>query len=1021
MDDGNVNITHGSRSSRNSGLNFSTGGITGPGIASAKKIRRRKEARLRQQQAQAQAAQAQAQHEREQQEQQLHEQAVVAQQALRLLNTQRFNDASSALDHAHLTKLAQGEQQLQHELETLPITTAVPPEQAHLYVAIREQQAINELLARKNEELEFLRNRAQAFYADSPLGKPTQAFLDTLDAQGNTEQAFERWHSSYDEALAAQRLEHSIARLLDYRTKADRFKERLIADRLAREAHWEQLRLRGEAAQVQMRARNDAAKTELKVLRQGDEARRERTVNAVLSNQLPAAAVMAGPAVVLGGASAGEVGALLHQAIRNATAELLRTGAQTAGRTVASFVTLMTYSPEAGRGSDVVPTLSDRILHVVMPLDQLHTVDPQHLQSLADAQGSLALPYRLRAEAGDTLTSVYMTDTHDPLIAADVPVRYALWDPQSNTYRITGDGFPASKLTLTMPTAGDTPSSSGMAVPDSIVIGEGAPVVQVLPTGATLDFDDMIAVMPPGSPIPHLYLAGTSRYREPGVVRGQGQNLATGIRELTQQTGSAPIPAQVADQLRWNAYATEADLRADLWRTIAREQPLVASLDDLNLKRMQKGFAPVAPKELWAGTQRTLDIDYVQPPVHRGDGFNLDNLRIAKPGTTVHPRPVSRPFVPWSDSQSDVSKAFAAAHAQKTEATRAQRASQERVRLDAEEKAQLLSDRLAFQQWHKAAHTFSAGITALAEGPTLLAPAGELDLLDNGRQLLTEAFATALAELPQAPSDATTLAMATFASAEASLDADDDQQLAFSAPLEQLFSVNTAELQRLAQAGLGIDLPVRVGAWFDSDSTQLALVSTAQASDSSNVRIRRATLDPLTGVFSAQTDDVPPRYITWTPATPPGGEQLGIPSRPIVPTVISVYSGDTAVPVVPELETLPAADVVIDDYIFLPDSETGVGALYWAFTYLPGDHKYISPPISLPAFPDAMKTKSKTIVQGGGKKRDRWKGKGGTLYEWDSRHGTIEKYSKRGIHLGEFNYLTGEQTKPADPTRRIEP
>ena len=33
----------------------------------------------------------------------------------------------------------------------------------------------------------------------------------------------------------------------------------------------------------------------------------------------------------------------------------------------------------------------------------------------------------------------------------------------------------------------------------------------------------------------------------------------------------------------------------------------------------------------------------------------------------------------------------------------------------------------------------------------------------------------------------------------------------------------------------------------------------------------------------------------------------------------------------------------------------------------------------------------------------------------------IEMYDKRGKHLGEYNHVTGEQNKPADPTRRIEP
>ncbi|MGW2961624.1 colicin E3/pyocin S6 family cytotoxin [Streptomyces sp. NPDC001220] len=45
----------------------------------------------------------------------------------------------------------------------------------------------------------------------------------------------------------------------------------------------------------------------------------------------------------------------------------------------------------------------------------------------------------------------------------------------------------------------------------------------------------------------------------------------------------------------------------------------------------------------------------------------------------------------------------------------------------------------------------------------------------------------------------------------------------------------------------------------------------------------------------------------------------------------------------------------------------------------------------------------------------------GEIYEWDSQHGAVEKYNKRGKHLGEFDPDTGAQTKPADGTRKVTP
>jgi RHS repeat-associated protein len=78
-------------------------------------------------------------------------------------------------------------------------------------------------------------------------------------------------------------------------------------------------------------------------------------------------------------------------------------------------------------------------------------------------------------------------------------------------------------------------------------------------------------------------------------------------------------------------------------------------------------------------------------------------------------------------------------------------------------------------------------------------------------------------------------------------------------------------------------------------------------------------------------------------------------------------------------------------------------------------------PKELDAFPDAQWAKPKTPVQGGGGLRPRWKDSDGRIYEWDRQHGTVEVYNKRGRHLGEFDPKTGEQVKPNDPGRRIEP
>ena len=78
-----------------------------------------------------------------------------------------------------------------------------------------------------------------------------------------------------------------------------------------------------------------------------------------------------------------------------------------------------------------------------------------------------------------------------------------------------------------------------------------------------------------------------------------------------------------------------------------------------------------------------------------------------------------------------------------------------------------------------------------------------------------------------------------------------------------------------------------------------------------------------------------------------------------------------------------------------------------------GAHHYVTPPKVLPAFPNARRMSPQAPRQ-----RKWWRDPDGTTYEWDYQHGAVEKYSKNGKHLGEYDANTGAQTKPPDPGRK---
>lgn len=84
--------------------------------------------------------------------------------------------------------------------------------------------------------------------------------------------------------------------------------------------------------------------------------------------------------------------------------------------------------------------------------------------------------------------------------------------------------------------------------------------------------------------------------------------------------------------------------------------------------------------------------------------------------------------------------------------------------------------------------------------------------------------------------------------------------------------------------------------------------------------------------------------------------------------------------------------------------------------------RYFPAPRGAPkGFTNLKWAKPKTPYQGGGGLRDRWKDDKGAIYEWDRRHGTIEKYDRSGRHLGEYDPNTGKQLKGAIASRKVEP
>ena len=156
--------------------------------------------------------------------------------------------------------------------------------------------------------------------------------------------------------------------------------------------------------------------------------------------------------------------------------------------------------------------------------------------------------------------------------------------------------------------------------------------------------------------------------------------------------------------------------------------------------------------------------------------------------------------------------------------------------------------------------------------------------------------------------------------------------------------------------------------------------------------------------------------LIWTPAED-GSNILGIPALEAAPQAphIWVYPPTKAAD---NIIVNPVYPPEYKDFILVFPADSGVVPVYIVVSI--ADHKYHPAPKGLTAFPDATPAKQKTRVKGRGT-RMRWRTAEGRILEWDYQHGAVEMYDKRGRHLGEFDAETGNQNKPADPKRRIEP
>lgn len=512
-------------------------------------------------------------------------------------------------------------------------------ERWQLYLITKERDEINGLIAGKSAELQTKEALAKSFDGNDPLQRSSKDYASRLAQLGSNQainEARNTWESAYTAAHEAKLLCEAIGRLSEKSNAlAIHHAEQQVVWR-AREENRERQRLYAEQREARIRFKQQA-----------DEDIRHERARQANTLTVPTTAVAAGGLVVTRGGALVAPGAVaaLEQAITATVKEIARIAALRAGQAVSLTATAVFYSPQLGNG-ELTPEQHNRLFQGVgVSAEILGLREGQDLQAIADADGTAELSHRLKTEAVQGGTTIIVATTgHD--IPAQVPVRNAVFDPLTNNYSVDTSGSTDKHLKFTADAAQSgavKPGEQGQAANNPGLFSM-APQVEAIPSGVDTRIDDCIVCIPGQPP---LYFSFDVPPIGTGVVTGVGQPAAWDWWKATVQEAGAPIPAQIGDHIRGREFSSFGAFDGALWRAIAEDEQLTGQFNEVNLKRIENGFAPYAQKSSWVGDRREFEIRYEKSAVYGVDSYNLDRISITSPNSAQGMRPLAQPLVPW--------------------------------------------------------------------------------------------------------------------------------------------------------------------------------------------------------------------------------------------------------------------------------------------------------------------------------------------------------------------------------------
>ncbi|MDU9392710.1 S-type pyocin domain-containing protein [Pseudomonas sp. zfem002] len=398
----------------------------------------------------------------------------------------------------------------------------------------------------------------------------------------------------------------------------------------AREAEWER---------QQQYAQLREARVQFK--QQADENLRLKRIREANSLTMPLGAATGGVVLTWGGSEVvQEVGKDIERLVRAAVQELSAAGLR-ATRVFKHPAWAAIFHVPATGNAELTAEQRQRLQGIGVSADLMGVRPGQDLQALAAAGQMADLDYRVKLEAHQGTTAIIVASTGEE-ISSRVPVRNAVFDPLTNTYRAEGSAVTDRDLVFTSDAVSAELPRPEIQSTSGLLSGESEAFA--IPEGADSRINDCIVCIPGRAPV---YFSFDVPPIGTGVVSGAGQVAVAGWWQASTQAGGAPIPAQAASTLRGREFTSFDGFERALWRAIGEEAAPGGDFSEVNQHRIANGLAPYAPKSSWVGQRREFEVRYLQSAALGSAPYDLDQLSLHSPASAFGVRPESRPFAPW--------------------------------------------------------------------------------------------------------------------------------------------------------------------------------------------------------------------------------------------------------------------------------------------------------------------------------------------------------------------------------------